>query len=223
MDKNNVKIAKKLISIAKELLAEETVVADDSVVLFDFNAEQPQDGKTASVEKVATELMWMAPSKPSLGEDIKNVFLKFWNSLSGKSEQERREQSIRDTNNFIMTEGNKVIETLNKHIRRMATPRDYDVDKGGDGNGGWSFTITLKNNPLKCCKIGFNAMNVKVREENNKLVCDGLKKHSICVSLTLPTGRKDDTTHDEEWFDTPSECIAFVRDNFFEKDIAKVL
>jgi len=218
------KMARELVKIAKELVAEA-----DKVVLFDLNSDE-LDEKTASVSRVAVEQLWETKGTPSFTDAIRNIFLGFWNSFKGESKESRLEKSMAETNKVIENEAEKVLSMLDKHIGKMAG-NDYSIEKGSGIKGGWAFVVTLKDNPLKCCKIGFSKNAVQTTVENGQVVSNGIKKKSISVSMTLPSGKRmkdnyvvgDDTVHDEEWFDRPSDCIKFLRDNFFEKDATKVL
>ena len=221
---NNVRIAKELVRIAKELVAEA-----DKTVLFDLNSDELNE-KTASVSRVAVEPLWETKGTPSFTDAIRNIFLGFWNSFKGEPRDSRIDKTVAETNKVIESEAEKVLGMLDKYIGKMAG-NNYSIEKGFGIKGGWAFVVTLKDNPLKCCKIGFSKNAVQTTVENGQVVSNGIKKKSISVSMTLPSGKRmkdnyvvgDDTVHDEEWFDRPSDCIKFLRVNFFEKDATKVL
>lgn len=219
MDRN-VRIAKELVRIAKEL------VAEDKIEIFDFNDEQPlEDVKNASMSRVALRL-WDSKGNFALVDDLKNTFMGILQSIRGKTEKERRDESVRRMNEVIDTYRKDTLRHLSRGINKLVNPRKYHVEN--DFNGSWNFIITLNDNPLKCCRVSFCSSLIKVEEENGKVFVTGLKKHAFIVSITAPTGRKimnysktfaigDDFKTENKWFDTPSECIAFIKDNFFEK------
>ena len=225
---NNVRIAKELVRIAKEL------VAEDKIEIFDFNDEQPQeDVKNASVSRVALRL-WDSKGNFALVDDLKNTFMSNLQSIRGNTEKERREESVRKMNEAIDTYRKETLEKLSKYINKLVNPRMYHVESNFNANCSWNFVITMNDNPLKCCRVSFCSGLIKVKEENGKVFVTGLKKHAFVVSVTIPTGKKimnysktfavgDDTQTDNEWFDTPSECIAFMKSKFFDKDTSTVL